>query len=90
MSTWQFGSQSWLAKRSGPNISLGPIGPFCPSTDVITEMPRNPAGIKLRDIEVDVDRIGQPAGIARRALSPNEIVIPLNETFSSATGLSVE
>jgi hypothetical protein len=44
--TWVFGLQSWLANRSGPNISRGPIGPFCPSPDLITEMPCNPAGIK--------------------------------------------
>jgi hypothetical protein len=52
------------------------------------EIPGVPWGAKSRDKDVEVDKIGQPAGIARRALSPNEIVFPSNETFSSVTGLS--
>jgi hypothetical protein len=50
----------------------------------------NPAGTKSRDIDAETDKIGQPAGIARRALSPNEILTPSKDTFCSTTGLSLE
>jgi hypothetical protein len=56
----------------------------------MTEIPDVPAGTKSRDKEVDVDKMGQPAGISRLALSPREIVVPSNETFSCFTGLSAE
>ena len=56
----------------------------------MTEIPDIPGGTKSRDKDVDVDKIGQPAGISRRALSPREIVVLSNETFSCFTGLSVE
>lgn len=66
------------------------MGPFCPELEAMTEMPSNPTGTKSWDIDAEVDKIGQQAGIAHLALSPNEILTPSNETFCSTTGLSVE
>jgi hypothetical protein len=50
----------------------------------------NPTGTKSWDIDAETDKIGQPGGIVRRALSPNEILTPSNEIFCSTAGLSLE
>lgn len=89
MRTWQLGEQSWLAKRNGPNINLGPISPFWLGEDVIIDTPGRPE-TRFDDMELHAARIITKASMSTMAFKPQAILEPGSRwycTFSTHIGL---